>query len=121
MLILGIMLLIGLFVPYGGSLTDLIRNIFAPWFGTMRWLLPFVLLLLGYYLYRAQSDNSDWELTLLGSAVSYLSLLGVVGLLTAHDTIPRGGSTGQARRALHQRPVSTGAETARRLEARVRR
>ena len=96
MLILGIMLLIGLFVPYGGSLTDLIRNIFAPWFGTMRWLLPFVLLLLGYYLYRAQSDNSDWELTLLGSAVSYLSLLGVVGLLTAHDTIPRGGSIGTA-------------------------
>jgi DNA segregation ATPase FtsK/SpoIIIE-like protein len=96
MLILGVMLLIGLFVPSGGQLTDFIRNIVAPWFGTMRWLLPFLLLLLGYYLYRAQSDNSDWELTLVGSAVSYLSLLGVVGLLTAHDAKPRGGGVGTA-------------------------
>ena len=96
MLILGTMLLIGLFMPSGGSLTDFIRNIVAPWFGTARWLLPFVLLLLGYYLYRAQSDNSDWELTLAGSAVSYVSLLGVVGLLTAHDAKPRGGGIGKA-------------------------
>src|ERR1035437_842112 len=96
MLILGIMLLIGLFIPSGGSLTDFIRNIVAPWFGTPRWLLPFLLLLLGYYLYRAQSDNSDWQLTLLGSAVSYLSLLGVVGLLTANDVRPRGGGVGKA-------------------------
>src|SRR5664280_2583089 len=96
MLILGVMLLIGLFVPSGGQLTDFIRNIVAPWFGTPRWLLPFVLLLLGYYLYRAQSDNSDWQLTLLGSAVSYLALLGVVGLVTANDARPRGGGIGKA-------------------------
>src|SRR5450756_1482506 len=89
MLILGVMLLIGLFVPSGGVLTNYIRDIVAPWFGTVRWLLPFVLLLLGYYLYRAQSDNSDWQLTLLGSAVSYLSFLGVVGLVTANDVRPR--------------------------------
>ena len=96
MLILGVMLLIGLFMPGGGALTDFIRNIVAPWFGTVRWLLPFVLLLLGYYLYRAQSDNSDWELTLFGSAVSYVSLLGVVGVITAHDIKPRGGGIGRA-------------------------
>jgi DNA segregation ATPase FtsK/SpoIIIE-like protein len=96
MLILGVMLLIGLFLPGGGALTDFIRNIVAPWFGTPRWLLPFLLLLLGYYLYRAQSDNSDWQLTLLGSAVSYLSLLGVVGLVTANDARPRGGGVGKA-------------------------
>src|ERR1035437_8745523 len=96
MLILGVMLLIGLFVPSGGQLTNFIRNIVAPWFGTVRWLLPFVLLLLGYYLYRAQSDNSDWELTLVGSAVSYLSLVGVFGLATANDPTPRGGGVGAA-------------------------
>jgi DNA segregation ATPase FtsK/SpoIIIE-like protein len=94
LLILGIMLLIGLFIPSGGSLTDFIRNIVAPWFGTVRWLLPFVLLLLGYYLYRAQGNNSDWELTLLGSAVSYVSLLGVVGLVTRDH--PRAGVVGKA-------------------------
>src|SRR5450759_4310998 len=96
MLILGIMLLIGLLIPSGGTLTDFIRDIVAPWFGTPRWLLPFLLLLLGYYLYRAQSDNSDWQLALLGSAVSYLSLVGLVGLVTAHDVPSRGGGVGKA-------------------------
>src|ERR1035437_7603640 len=96
MLILGIMLLIGLFIPSGGVLTNYIRAIVAPWFGTLRWLLPFVLLLLGYYLYRARSDNSDWQLTLLGSAGSYTALLGVVGLVTANDARPRGGGVGKA-------------------------
>jgi S-DNA-T family DNA segregation ATPase FtsK/SpoIIIE len=96
MLILGIMLLIGLFIPTGGSLTDFIRNMVAPWFGTMRWLLPFVLLTLGYYLYRAQEDNSDWELTLVGSGVAYASLLGFVGLVTRDAAKPRGGAIGGA-------------------------
>jgi S-DNA-T family DNA segregation ATPase FtsK/SpoIIIE len=97
MLILGIMLLIGLLVPSGGSLTDLIRNIVAPWFGTLRWMVPIVLLLLGYYLYRAQADNSDWELTLLGSAVSFVSLLGLVGLLTRNASgVGRAGVVGRA-------------------------
>ncbi len=96
MLILGIMLLIGLFIPTGGSLTDFIRNMVAPWFGTMRWLLPFVLLALGYYLYRAQEDNSDWELTLVGSGVAYAALLGFVGLVTRDAAKPRGGAIGGA-------------------------
>ena len=96
MLILGIMLLIGLFIPTGGSLTDFIRNMVSPWFGTMRWLLPFVLMTLGYYLYRAQENNSDWELTLVGSGVAYASLLGFVGLVTRNDAKPRGGAIGGA-------------------------
>jgi S-DNA-T family DNA segregation ATPase FtsK/SpoIIIE len=96
MLILGIMLLIGLFIPTGGSLTDFIRNMVSPWFGTMRWLLPFVLLTLGYYLYRAQENNSDWELTLVGSGVAFASLLGFVGLITRNDAKPRGGAIGGA-------------------------
>src|SRR5450759_3726852 len=104
MLILGIMLLIGLFIPSGGVLTNYIRDIVAPWFGTLRWLLPFILLLLGYYLYRAQSDTSDWQLNLLrgggvGKALAdflaplvsapgaglILSILVAAGLLLALD------------------------------------
>ncbi len=80
MLLVGISLLIGLFVQ-GGQLTDLERNAVAPWFGTVRWLLPFVLLLLGYYLERAQGQHWDWELTILGSTTAYGSLLGLVGLV----------------------------------------
>ncbi len=80
MLIIGISLLIGLTLP-GGSLTDTERNATAPYFGTVRWLLPFVLLVLGYYLERARGDRWDWELTLLGSASAYLALCGIVGLV----------------------------------------
>ena len=80
MLLVGISLLIGLFIQ-GGQLTDLERDAVAPWFGAVRWLLPFVLLLLGYYLERAQGERWDWELTLLGSASAYAALLGLVGLV----------------------------------------
>jgi S-DNA-T family DNA segregation ATPase FtsK/SpoIIIE len=80
MALVGVTLLTGLTLP-GGSLTDWERNATAPYFGTVRWLLPFVLMLLGYYLYRARGDRWDWELTLLGSAVAYVSLCGFVGLV----------------------------------------
>jgi DNA segregation ATPase FtsK/SpoIIIE-like protein len=80
MLLVGISLLIGLFIQ-GGQLTDLERDAVAPWFGAVRWLLPFVLLLLGYYLERAQGERWDWELTLLGSASAYAALMGLVGLV----------------------------------------
>jgi DNA segregation ATPase FtsK/SpoIIIE-like protein len=80
MLLVGVSLLIGLTVQ-GGHLTDLERNAVAPWFGTARWLLPIILILLGYYLERAAGAHWDWELTLLGSALACGSLLGLVGLL----------------------------------------
>ena len=38
------MTLIALILPGEGSLTDWWTDTFAPWFGTMRWLLPFFLL-----------------------------------------------------------------------------
>ncbi|MFI5258040.1 MAG: DNA translocase FtsK 4TM domain-containing protein [Candidatus Limnocylindrales bacterium] len=92
MQLVGVTLLIGLTIQ-GGSLTDWERNTVAPWFGTARWLLPPILVLLGYYLERVQVDNWDWELTLTGSAVGYLSLLGLFGLVDAH---PSGGIIGRA-------------------------
>jgi DNA segregation ATPase FtsK/SpoIIIE-like protein len=91
MLLLGVSLLIGLTIQ-GGSLTDWERNTVAPWFGSSRWLLPIVLILLGYYLERAQGTNWDWELTLFGSGVAYLSLLGLVSLFSGRF----GGTVGRA-------------------------
>ncbi len=93
MLLVGVSLLIGLTIV-GGHLTDLERDAVAPWFGTARWLLPILLILLGYYLERAEGAHWDWELTLLGSALAYGSLLGLFGLLEARW--PNGGYLGKA-------------------------
>ena len=42
------MTLIALILPGEGALTSWWRDAFAPWFGTMRWLLPFLLLVAGW-------------------------------------------------------------------------
>jgi DNA segregation ATPase FtsK/SpoIIIE-like protein len=91
MLLVGVTLLIGLTIQ-GGSLTDWERNAVAPWFGSARWLLPIILILLGYYLERAQGTNWDWELTLFGSGLAYLSFLGFVSLISGRF----GGEIGRA-------------------------
>jgi len=65
----------------------------APWFGTARWLLPPILIVLGYFLERVQGDHWDWQLTLVGSGLAYVCLLGVLGLIDAH---PSGGIIGRA-------------------------
>ena len=96
MLLVGVSLLIGLTIQ-GGQLTDWERNAVAPWFGTSRWLLPVVLILLGYYLERAEGTHWDWELTLLGSGLAYGCLLGVVGLLEGNwGKWPAAGYIGRA-------------------------
>jgi S-DNA-T family DNA segregation ATPase FtsK/SpoIIIE len=95
MLLVGVSLLIGLTIP-NGSLTDWERNAVSPWLGSVRWLLPVILILLGYYLERAEGANWDWELTLLGSGVAYLSLLGLAGLIPAKIHYNKGGIVGDS-------------------------
>ena len=91
MQLVGVTLLIGLTIQ-GGSLTDWERNAVAPWFGTARWFLPPILILLGYYLQKVNGDHWDWELTLVGSGLAFLALLGIFGLVDAH---PSGGLVGR--------------------------
>ena len=96
LLLVGVSLLIGLTIQ-GGQLTDWERNAVAPWFGTARWLLPVILILLGYYLERAEGAHWDWQLTLLGSALAYGSVLGIVGLLEGNwGKWPAAGYLGRA-------------------------
>jgi hypothetical protein len=90
-LILGVTVLIGLTIR-GGQLTDLELKQIAPWFGSMRWLLPFLLLPLGYYLERANGEHWDWQLTVLGAAVAYVAAVGIVGLIDQR----RAGTIGRA-------------------------
>ncbi len=82
LLALGAVTLIALALPGGeGTLTKWWRDSFAPWFGTGRWLLPFVLLAAGVYVERAASTGGGWQLTLVGSAIAFAAALGVLDVL----------------------------------------
>ena len=77
-LVVGIVTLIALLLPGRGQLTDLWRNLIAPWFGTGRWLLPPILIVAGLFVQRARGDGGRWGLALLGAAVAYVGLLGAI-------------------------------------------
>jgi S-DNA-T family DNA segregation ATPase FtsK/SpoIIIE len=84
MLVLGVMILIAL-LPGGdeGSLFRWFTDTFAPWFGTLRWLLPFLLLTTGWYVEwgPGKAPGSGWGLTVVGVAVAYTGLLGAASIV----------------------------------------
>jgi DNA segregation ATPase FtsK/SpoIIIE, S-DNA-T family len=83
LLVLGAMTLIALILPGQGALTSWWRDVFAPWFGTMRWLLPFFLLLAGWWLEWGPGTRpgSGWGITLLGLAITYAGIVGAAEVL----------------------------------------
>jgi S-DNA-T family DNA segregation ATPase FtsK/SpoIIIE len=78
LLILGAMTLIALMLPGEGTLTSWWTGVFAPWFGTMRWLLPFFLLASGWWLEWGPGTRpgSGWGITILGLAITYAGVVG---------------------------------------------
>ncbi len=82
MLVVGAMTLIA-FLPGDGSLTTWFREVVGPWFGTLRWLLPFLLLATGWYVEwgPGKAPGSGWGLTVLGVAVAYTGLLGAASVV----------------------------------------
>jgi S-DNA-T family DNA segregation ATPase FtsK/SpoIIIE len=81
LLVLGVVVLVGLVLPGRGALTDWILAVIAPWFGTGRWLLPFVLIGLGLRIERAKGPRAGWGRTALGSTIAYVALLATISLL----------------------------------------
>ncbi|HEX3266084.1 MAG TPA: DNA translocase FtsK, partial [Candidatus Limnocylindrales bacterium] len=94
LLVLGAVTLIA-FLPGDGSLTTWFREVVGPWFGTLRWALPFVLLAAGWYLEwgPGKTPGSGWGLTLLGVVIAYLGLLGAASRLVP-ATATRGAGGG---------------------------
>jgi S-DNA-T family DNA segregation ATPase FtsK/SpoIIIE len=95
LLVLGAMTLIAL-MPWGserGTLTSWWTDVFAPWFGTMRWLLPFFLLLAGWWLEWGPGTRpgSGWGITLLGLSITYVGIVGAAQVLGVS-----GGRVGRA-------------------------
>ena len=82
LLVLGAMTLVALILPGKGSLTSWWTGVFAPWFGAMRWMLPFVLLLAGWYL--EWRKPKPWGYTLLGLAIAYTGFVGAAEVLGAN-------------------------------------
>jgi DNA segregation ATPase FtsK/SpoIIIE-like protein len=93
LLVLGAMTLIALILPGQGSLTSWWTGVFAPWFGTMRWLLPFFLLAAGWWLEwgPGRRPGSGWGVTLIGLAVAYVGFVGAAQVLGVS-----GGTVGRA-------------------------
>jgi S-DNA-T family DNA segregation ATPase FtsK/SpoIIIE len=71
------------FLPGNGSVTAWFRDTVGPWFGSLRWLLPFLLLATGWYVEwgPGKAPGSGWGLTLLGAAIAYVGLLGAASIV----------------------------------------
>ncbi len=80
LLVLGAVTLIALVLPGQGRLTDWWIGSVGPWFGSLRWLLPFLLLGGGWYLEWGPGTRpqSGWGVTVLGLIVAYIAVLGAV-------------------------------------------
>ena len=77
LLVLGAMTLIAADAARArATLTSWWTDVFAPWFGTMRWVVPFCLLLAGWWLEWGPGTRpgSGWGITLLGLAITYAGL-----------------------------------------------
>jgi DNA segregation ATPase FtsK/SpoIIIE, S-DNA-T family len=70
------------FLPGEGSVTTWFRDTVGPWFGSLRWLLPFLLLATGWYIEwgPGKAPGSGWGLTLTGVVIAYVGLLGAASI-----------------------------------------
>src|SRR3990170_5026785 len=95
LLVIGVFTLVALVLPGQGRLTDWWIGSVGPWFGSLRWLLPFLLLGAGWYVEwgPGRQPASGWGLTIVGIAVAYLGLLGAVQI--AHLGAVSGGRLGR--------------------------
>ena len=79
------------FLPGDGSITAWFKETVGPWFGSLRWLLPLLLLATGWYIEwgPGKAPGSGWGLTLLGVVIAYLGLLGAASIVQpASETRP---------------------------------
>jgi len=95
LLVLGVFTLVALVLPGQGRLTDWWIGSVGPWFGSLRWLLPFLLLGAGWYVEwgPGRRPASGWGLTIVGIMVAYLGLLGAIQI--AHIGDISGGRLGR--------------------------
>ena len=86
------MTLIALVLQGQGSLTDWWRDTAAPFVGSGRWLLPFVLLLAGWYVEwgPGKEAGAPWGRTLVGIGLAYVALVGLLQLAAVPNPLRDG-------------------------------
>ena len=86
LLLLGAVTLVALILPGQGRLTDWWIGEVGPWLGSVRWLLPFLLLGAGWYVEWGPGTrpSSGWGVTVVGLLISYVSFLGAVNRNRLH-------------------------------------
>jgi S-DNA-T family DNA segregation ATPase FtsK/SpoIIIE len=96
LLVLGAITLIGFVFVGQGKLTDTMRDAVAPWFGSLRLLLPVLLLGAGWYVEWGPGNkpNSGWGLTVGGITLAFVGLLGVATVI-GPATATRGAAGGR--------------------------
>src|SRR3954462_7687133 len=95
------------FLPGGGSVTTWFREVVGPWFGSLRWLLPFLLLATGWYIEwgPGKAPGSGWGLTLSGVVIAYVGLLGAASIF-APARVGKGSAGGLVGEFMSEGPAS---------------
>ncbi|HEV8488474.1 MAG TPA: DNA translocase FtsK [Candidatus Limnocylindrales bacterium] len=107
LLVLGVVMLIMLFLPAEeGTLTRWARDLVVPFFGSGRWLLPFLLLGAGAYIEWNGALEPGWQWRLIAGAVAYVALLGVLEFLPERGGGRIGTALADALRGPLQDPVA---------------
>jgi DNA segregation ATPase FtsK/SpoIIIE-like protein len=107
LLVLGVVMLIMLFLPAEeGTLTRWARDLVVPFFGSGRWLLPFLLLGAGAYIEWNGALEPGWQWRLIAGAVAYVALLGVIEFLPERGGGRIGTALADALRGPLQDPVA---------------
>ncbi|MDQ2964867.1 MAG: hypothetical protein M3R57_03365, partial [Chloroflexota bacterium] len=107
LLVLGVVMLIMLFLPAGeGTLTRWARDLVVPFFGSGRWLLPFLLLGAGAYVEWNGALDPGWQWRLVAGGVAYIALLGVIEFLPERGGGKIGTALADALRGPLQDPVA---------------
>jgi len=84
LLVLGAVTLLAFLPGAGGAtLTRWFQSTVGPWFGSLRWLLPILLLITGWYVEwgPGKAPGSGWGLTATGVGIAYAGLLGAASVV----------------------------------------
>jgi S-DNA-T family DNA segregation ATPase FtsK/SpoIIIE len=87
----GVVLAVGLLLPGRGLLADALRDVFAPWFGAGRWILPPALIGFGIWYERRAESTTRLQIRITLALVALIALHAIIEILLPG----RGGAIGR--------------------------
>ena len=77
----GVIFAVGLVLPGRGALADLLRDVFAPWFGAGRWAVPVLLIVFAIWIERRSATSTRAPLRIALSLVALVAVLGMIEIV----------------------------------------